>query len=77
MDSKQKIVAAEWTINRLNMEIEQLQAENEKLRESLNEINRDCSCCPALGEKCKEDGGNISACYRQKMIAKQALKETE
>ena len=51
-----------------------LKAENERLKGALEEINRPCEECPALGENCKEDGGNISACYRQKMIAKQALK---
>ena len=58
-------------------QIEQLQAERNMLKEALGEINRDCSCCPALGENCKTDFGNISACYRQKMIAKQALQEKQ
>ena len=37
MDDKQKVVAAGWTIDRLNKEIEQLQAENEKLKEVMQE----------------------------------------
>ena len=64
-------------VYKLSKQIRQLQAENEIYRKALEEVNRDCLCCPALGDNCKGDSGNISACYRQKMIAKQALKGGE
>ena len=56
-------------------QIRNLQRKLGKYEKALQEINRPCATCPALGANCKKESGNISVCYEQKMIAKKALKE--